>query len=226
MEQTTCDADLIRVASCARTCPLPYGAGEMPDLARFVERQHADPEGAVQLWARAIQEEDPRPDSFGLLSRLTSRIRRDFSYRPRLQAGIQEPLQTLRTGAGSCRDFAVLMSEAVRSLGFSARFVSGYLYEPPDRAGSPVVGGHTHAWVQVYVPGAGWIDFDPTSGSVGSRNLIRVAVVLDPEEAAPLSGTFIGYPGDFIDMTVSVDVRRIEPAGRTGTAEFPAGRAA
>ena len=97
---------------------------------------------------------------------------------------MQAPLQTLRLGSGTCRDFALLMMEAVRSLGLAARFVSGYLYSPSrDRTARErgnVGGGATHAWLEVYVPGAGWMEFDPTNGIVGNRDLIRVAVVRDP----------------------------------------------
>ena len=116
------------------------------------------------------------------MSRATRRARRTRSRR-------------LQLGSGSCRDFALLMMEAVRSLGLAARFVSGYLYVP-DKDGRPgrVGGGATHAWLQVYLPGAGWVEFDPTNGIVGNRDLIRVAVVRDPRQAVPLSGTWTGFP--------------------------------
>ncbi len=117
---------------------------------------------------------------------------------------MQEPTRTLKLGSGSCRDFAVLMMEAVRALGFAARFVSGYLYSPAGE--NRVGGGATHAWVQVYLPGAGWIEFDPTNGIVGNRDLIRVAVVRDPRQAVPLSGTWTGFPADCLGMTVEVTV--------------------
>ena len=226
VEQTTCSPDAIRVADHARICPFSHGAEEMPDLARFIERQHADSEHKVDRWARAILDEDPERESVPFLTRLTSRIRRDFSYKRRLQKGIQEPLRTLRLGTGSCRDFAVLMAEAARSLGFAARFASGYLYVASDDPEHAIIGGHTHAWVQVYVPGAGWIDFDPTSGSVGNRDLIRVAVVRDPEQAVPVSGTFIGFPGDFLEMTVGVVVTRSDGESASCPAEHSTEKAA
>ncbi len=101
-----------------------------------------------------------------------------------------QPAETLRLSAGSCRDLALLMIEALRSLGFAARFVSGYLYVPSrDRAAMPRMGGgSTHAWCQVYLPGAGWVEFDPTNAIIGNRDLIRVAVARDPSQAMPLSG--------------------------------------
>jgi transglutaminase-like putative cysteine protease len=96
--------------------------------------------------------------------------------------------------------------EAVRALGFAARFVSGYVYVP-DRDGAGVKGGgSTHAWCEVYLPGAGWVEFDPTNGIVGNRDLIRVAVARDPSQAIPLSGTYAGGSTDFLDMEVFVRV--------------------
>ncbi len=210
VQQAVIDLDAIRLQRHSLTCPFSYGAEEMAELARFIERQHPDPEHVLDRWAWSILGEDPERDTLAFLRRLTARIRGDFSYRRRLQKGIQDPLRTLRLGTGSCRDFAVLMAEAVRAVGLAARFASGYLYmaEPePEEAG---MGGHTHAWLQVYLPGAGWVDFDPTSGSVGNANLVRVALVRDPDHAAPLSGSFFGQPGDFLEMTVSVCVTRVD----------------
>jgi transglutaminase-like putative cysteine protease len=123
----------------------------------------------------------------------------------RHEIGTQDPIETLKLGSGSCRDFAVLMIEAVRSLGLAARFVSGYLYVPED-GGGRVGGGATHAWMEVYIPGAGWVEYDPTNGVVGNRDLIRVAVVRDARHAVPLSGTWTGFPSDFLGMDVTVSV--------------------
>jgi transglutaminase-like putative cysteine protease len=125
-------------------------------------------------------------------------------------------VETLESRSGSCRDFALLMMETVRSLGLAARFVSGYLYDPAlDGEEAQTIGaGATHAWVQVFLPGAGWVEYDPTNGSVGGHNLIRVAVARDPSQAMPLQGTYIGAPEDFLGMDVEVVVRsdRPEPA--------------
>ena len=140
-----------------------------------------------------------------------------FTYVAREETGTQDPVETLRLGSGSCRDFAVLMMEAVRSLGLAARFVSGYLYVPDDDGGGRVGGGATHAWLQVYLPGAGWVEFDPTNGIVGNRDLIRVAVVRDPRQAVPLSGTWTGFPSDLLGMTVEVE-RHLGRGNRAATA--------
>jgi transglutaminase-like putative cysteine protease len=139
---------------------------------------------------------------------MTSAIKQQFKYAAREAAGVQSPLETLELGSGSCRDFAVFMMEAVRSLGLAARFVSGYLYdEKLIGANSGLVGGGaTHAWVQVFLPGAGWVEFDPTNALIGGRNLIRVAVARDASQAAPLSGSYNGAPEDFASMSVEVQV--------------------
>ena len=141
-----------------------------------------------------------------LLHHRTRRITDAVGYGRRTKKGVQSPSETLRLRSGSCRDFAVLMMEAVRSLGFAARFVSGYIFVPDDRSVNG--GGATHAWMQVYLPGAGWIDFDPTNSIVGNRNLIRVAVAWDQGSALPLWGTFTGPEN--LCHTMSVDVSVVE----------------
>jgi transglutaminase-like putative cysteine protease len=134
-------------------------------------------------------------------------VRADFSYNRRDEMGTQDPLDTLHSGTGTCRDFALFLMEAVRSLGFAARFVSGYLYDADRVAESSVVGGGaTHAWAQIYLPGAGWVEFDPTNALVGGRNLIRVAVARDPSQAIPLAGSFTGGAGAFLGMDVEVEI--------------------
>jgi transglutaminase-like putative cysteine protease len=148
---------------------------------------------------------------------MTHAVRRDLTYVAREESGIQDPIKTLKLGSGSCRDFAVLMMEAVRSLGLAARFVSGYLCVPENRRGSRVGGGATHAWLEVYLPGAGWVEFDPTNGIVGSADLIRVAVVRDPRQAVPVSGSWTGFPSDHLGMTVEVEVTE-ETGDAVGTA--------
>jgi transglutaminase-like putative cysteine protease len=141
-----------------------------------------------------------------MLAAMTLAINRRFTYIARDEPGTQDPILTLQLGSGSCRDFALLMMEAVRSLGLAARFVSGYLYVPDKDEPGRVGGGATHAWLEVYLPGAGWMEFDPTNGIVGNRDLIRVAVVRDPRQAVPLSGSWRGNLSDFLGMSVEVSV--------------------
>jgi transglutaminase-like putative cysteine protease len=193
----------------AKRYPFTYGADEMPDLLRSIERQYLDPEHEVDRWARQFLRHDGRTDTSESLAAMTLAIRQELTYVAREESGVQDPVKTLRVKSGSCRDFAVLMMEAVRSLGLAARFVSGYLYVPEDRRSERIGGGATHAWLEVYLPGAGWIEFDPTNGIVGNHDLIRVAVARDPRQAVPISGTWTGFPSDNLGMTVEVEVTAV-----------------
>jgi transglutaminase-like putative cysteine protease len=189
----------------AETNPLGHSTDQAPDLAQTVERQYPDPERQVDLWARRFVNAQERTDSLAILTAMTQSIKAEgFQYLPRIAQGCQTPAQTLQMRSGTCRDFALLMMEAVRSLGLAARFVSGYLYRPVADSWPRLGGGSTHAWLQVHLPGAGWMEFDPTNGVVGNRDLIRVAVVSDPSQAIPITGNWIGAGCDFLGMEVDV----------------------
>lgn len=190
----------------ARTYPFRYAIDEAPDLARAMEHQYPDTFHAVDEWAKSFV----TTDTWEMLTDMTHAVKRDIAYLGREAEGIQTPADTLAIGTGSCRDLAVLMMEGVRALGLAARFVSGYLYSPDIDGTGNVGGGATHAWTQVYLPGAGWVEFDPTNGIVGNRDLIRVAVARDPEHAVPLRGTWTGAPGDYLGMQVQVAVTSAE----------------
>jgi transglutaminase-like putative cysteine protease len=199
----------------ARVMPFGYDTEDIPDLMRSIERQMPDPGHVVDRWAHSFLATDGPTLTADLLARMTKAISRRFTYRARHEPGIQDPRTTLRSETGTCRDFALLMMEAVRTLGLAARFVTGYLHVPvrahpgeAERQG----GGNTHAWLQVFLPGPGWVDFDPTNGIVGSRGLIRIAVVRDPSMAIPLSGSWSGTAGDCLGMDVSVRVTEAPPA--------------
>ena len=186
--------------------PFSYSAEESPDLSRTIERHYLDREREVDRWARQFLRKQGPTGTRELLATMTHAIHQRFTYAARSEAGTQDPITTLRIGSGSCRDFALLMMEAVRSLGLAARFVSGYLV-PSGRVDHKRLGGEsTHAWCEIYLPGAGWIEYDPTNELVGNEDLIRVAVVRDPRQAVPVSGTWTGFPSDFIEMTVDVAV--------------------
>jgi transglutaminase-like putative cysteine protease len=166
-------------------------------------------------------------NAFELLNRLSQGINHGFLYRRREARGIQQPVDTLQLGHGSCRDFAMLMIESARALGFAARFASGYLAVPSDEPEEPAsgsTGGSTHAWAQIYLPGTGWIDFDPTRGSAGTIGLVTVAVVRDPRHATPLHGTYIGFPSDHLTMEVQVRVTSDAPAAANAISERPTRR--
>ena len=195
----------------ARDYPFTYGAEEMPDLTRLIERRYLDPDHEIDAWVKKFLRPGRTIRTAELLMTITCAIRDSFTYQNRAHGRAQEPLVTLSTRRGACRDFAVLMMEAVRALGLAARFVSGYLHVRADESQPAVGGGNTHAWCEVFLPGAGWVEFDPTNGIVGNRGLIRVAVTRDAHQATPLWGSFDGTAADSLSMEVSVDVREAKP---------------
>jgi transglutaminase-like putative cysteine protease len=186
----------------ARMYPFRYSDEDFPNLVRPLA--HHYPADVVSKWALQFLDSSISTDTMKLLRSMTLGIRKQFGYLRRLEKGVQTPEQTLLSQQGSCRDFAVLMMEGARSLGIAARFVSGYIFVP-DSSGL-AGGGSTHAWMQAYLPGAGWIDFDPTNSIIGNRNLIRVAVAWAPEQVLPLWGTYEGSPQAFLGMDVTVSV--------------------
>lgn len=203
------DVQHVDIEDYAQTYPFTYSAEDMPDLLRSIERQHLDPLREIDGWARRFLG-GGQADTLTLLSDMTAAIRREFTYVARAEKGTQTPIETLKRRKGTCRDFAMLMIEAVRALGFAARFVSGYVYDPTGTDGR-VGGGNTHAWVRVYLPGSGWVEFDPTNGTIGNAGLIRVAIARDIYQAVPISGTWSGFPGSFLDMAVTVDIAVAPP---------------
>jgi transglutaminase-like putative cysteine protease len=194
------------IAAHAEHYPFSYDTEEMPDLLRSVERQYPDRDNVLYRWARQFVKTSASTDTHDMLASITQRIHTGFAYVSREAMGIQAPLTTLKLASGSCRDFAMLMIEAVRSLGLAARFVSGYIHVPPGPGRPYSGGGSTHAWVQVYIPGAGWMEFDPTNGIVGNCDLIRVAVARDPIQAVPIWGTFEGAASDSLGLNVDVHI--------------------
>ncbi|HEX4051068.1 MAG TPA: transglutaminase family protein [Steroidobacteraceae bacterium] len=198
----------ITIEPYAQTFPFSYSAGDAEDLGRTKERHYPDPEHRVDDWAHGQLQQVEQASTLETLSAMTRSIKSTFKYQGRESEGVQTPLETLDRGSGSCRDFALFMMEAARSLGLAARFVSGYLYdEGKVESGEKLVGGGaTHAWLQIYLPGAGWVEYDPTNALIGGRNLIRVAVTRDPSQAIPLAGSFKGAPDAFESMTVKVEI--------------------
>jgi transglutaminase-like putative cysteine protease len=192
----------------ARTYPFSYSVEDIPDLSRAIERHYPDPAHGIDDWTRRILRTVSSRSTADILLAVTKTINAEFKYEQRDAMGTQTPAETLERRSGTCRDFALFMMEAARSLGLAARFVSGYLYDQTlvDAASAMVGGGATHAWAQIYLPGAGWTEFDPTNALAGGRNLIRVAVTRDPAQAVPLMGTYVGATEDFLGMAVEVVV--------------------
>jgi transglutaminase-like putative cysteine protease len=197
----------------ARTWPVVYDADQLPDLEPAIRRHYPD-HGEVEGWARRFVHDGGRvPETGHVLMTMTAAIKDGFRYTRRVEPGTQPPSATLASRTGTCRDFALLMMEGARALGLAARFVTGYIYVPARDRDEIRGGGATHAWVQIFLPGAGWVEFDPTNGIVGSRDLIRVGVARDPRQARPLSGSFTGSREDSLGMSVEVKVTR-EPQAR------------
>ena len=199
----------------AEVFPFAYSLDERFDLELYLRPNHDDPGGHLTAWARQFLRTDGLTGTRELLMNMNQAIRDNFRYAERDEEGTQTPQETLKLSSGSCRDFALLMMEAVRRLGIATRFVSGYLYDPAlDSVGGEggsagtVGAGATHAWLQVYLPGAGWVPFDPTNNFTGGNQLIRVGVARDPSQAAPIAGIWYGEAGDYLGLTVSVVVRR------------------
>jgi transglutaminase-like putative cysteine protease len=213
LEHFETSSEVPSIEAYAVKLPFSYAAEEVPDLSRYIERQFPDPNAALSLWAKEFLEGEGG-DTFATLSRMCGAIRETFTYSQRFEPGTQPPATTLEQHSGTCRDFALLMMEGARSLGLAARFVTGYLYDPaldgaPGVASEPA---HPHAWMEVYLPGAGWMEFDPTNGIVGTDRLIRVAVARDSEQAIPIKGSFTGPPGACVNTVVDVQVRTLLPA--------------
>src|ERR1035438_7497021 len=185
-----------------RSTLFPYTTLFRSNLGRALTNHY--PGQGVSNWALQFLDPSDTTGTMKILRGMTLGIREQFAYTRRTEKGVLTPDETLRNRRGSCRDFAVLMMEASRSLGIAARFVSGYIFAP--NSSGVAGGGATHAWMQAYLPGAGWIDFDPTNRIVGNRNLIRVAVAWAPDQVLPLWGTYAGSPEAFAGMDVTVSV--------------------
>jgi transglutaminase-like putative cysteine protease len=192
------------VAADAVDYPFRYAGDEWADLGALTVNQYEDPAERLRQWAQAFVRSRPT-NTLALLHDLALGVSAFVGYQARDAEGTQAPLETLDRGWGSCRDFAVLFVEAARSLGFGARIVSGYFYDRQAPRGS-AGHGSTHAWAEVFVPGAGWITFDPTNRSIGGRDLIPVAVARRIAQAMPVTGSFVGLSDTLRDMTVEVSV--------------------
>ena len=212
----------------AEQYPFHYTDERRADLSSFLPAQYPDDAPLLRDWMAKFMPQRGRIHTRDVLVNLCEGIRSDFTYAARDALGTQRPAQTLQLGTGTCRDFALLMMEAARALGMAARFVSGYIYDqsldqpqPPDETalgphdiesrdiGGTRGSGATHAWLHVYLPGAGWVPFDPTNTLYGGTDLIRVAFTRTPEQAAPVSGSWTGDASDFAGMNVQVSVRRV-----------------
>ena len=207
LETYVIERPAFRITPEAASYPFIYSADDRIDLGRMLERHHPDPGDRLGSWARGFVRSNPT-DTLALLADLNAGVRASISYQSRETEGTQTPIETLDRGWGSCRDLAVLLIEAARSLGFAARVVTGYLSNPAADGRSPgaIGAGTTHAWADIYLPGTGWIAYDPTNGTISGGDLIRVAVTRDIGQAVPIAGSFVGTPDSYLGMTVDVAV--------------------
>lgn len=230
----------------ARDYPFEYGVDDRLDLSPFLVQQYPEDAGVVANWVKQFLPARGIIHTRDLLRNITEGIRGEFRYAAREAMGTQRPAETLALSSGTCRDFALLMIEAARGLGLAARFVSGYIYDaaleglPATTLGSGLQqgarqpgsydepfgtrgAGATHAWVHVYLPGAGWVPFDPTNTLFGGTDLIRVAYTRTPEQAAPVSGGWFGQGNQYLGMTVQVNVRRVTAEAAASGEDAPIG---
>ena len=184
----------------ARSFPFQYAPDEQVELVPYRLPSYPYDGPALHHWLRDLYSPGQIIDTFELLTRLNTHIFQSLTYAARDDLGVQLPHDTLTRGSGSCRDYAVLMMEAARYWGFGARFVTGYIQMAEGQHGA------THAWTEVYLPGAGWRGFDPTNNKLAGAEHISVAVAREQEKAMPLAGTWEGPSGAFERMQVSVQV--------------------
>ena len=191
--------------------PIQYTPDEWLDLASYLRPHAEDPDGSVAAWAKSFVAGDQDVTS-DVLKRIMDSFRDNFSYQARETQGTQTPGETLRSKSGTCRDYAWLMIETLRRLGLACRFVSGYLYDKALDGGEVGMlgSGATHAWLSVFLPGAGWLHYDPTNRITEGFDLIPVAIARHPGQAVPLSGTWFGDSKDYLGMEVEVTVRKID----------------
>ncbi len=184
----------------ARSYPFQYAPNEQVELIHYRLPSYPYDGPALQEWLLELYRPGQVIETHVLLDKLNTRIYEYFKYARREESGVQLPCETLALGTGSCRDYAVLMMEAARHWGFGARFVTGYIILGEGQHGA------THAWTEVYIPGAGWRGFDPTNNKLAGSEHVSVAVARDHEKASPLSGTWSGPSDAFDRMEVSVQV--------------------
>ncbi|MGY6549100.1 MAG: transglutaminase family protein [Roseinatronobacter sp.] len=197
------------IAPSAQTYPFRYSDADWTDLGALALPQFADNAGRLETWVGRFVMRPPT-DTLSLLKDISTGISQQIAYQRREDMGTQGPLETLDRGWGSCRDFAVLFAESVRTLGFGARIVSGYLFDPEQSLVGSAGQGATHAWVEVFLPGAGWITFDPTNSAMGAANLIPVAVARHIIQVAPVTGSFLTLQGAVAHMDVAISVQALD----------------
>ncbi|MBW2477099.1 MAG: transglutaminase family protein [Deltaproteobacteria bacterium] len=185
--------------------PFQYNPAEQSDLHPFLQSVYPGDGEKINAWFDQVGLSRSGTQTYVLLDQMCQSINKCFSYIVREQPGVQSPGQTLYLGQGSCRDFATLFIEGCRKLGLASRFVSGYAHLPHSEHWSTT----THAWAEVYLPGAGWKGFDPTAGEITGNRHIPVAVARHPETVPPVSGSFVGQTNPPPALIVDVRVKAL-----------------
>ncbi len=193
----------------ALTLPFSYDSLEAFDVAPYCQIQYPGDVDAVRRWLRPFLSVAGTARTMEAFTALNKSVPLFFSYSPREEPGVQSPGQTLKKRSGSCRDFALLVMEAARQLGVGARFVSGYLCRALGDETAGLAQDSTHAWAELYLPGAGWKGFDPTSGTLAAGLHVRTAVARVPDQANPITGSFSGRAADYLRMEVTVNARAV-----------------
>ncbi|MDP5032151.1 transglutaminase family protein [Paraglaciecola sp.] len=193
----------------ANLLPFDYQGEDLIDLAPFLIRQYPADQAVLDEWLGPRLEPNGKTETLPFLLALNEHIASHFNYGRREEPGVQSPAQTLALGSGTCRDFALLLMEAARHLGLAARFVSGYLCSSDNEA-VDIAANATHAWAEIYLPGAGWKGFDPTSGILAASLHVPVATTRNPEQATPIRGSYLGDAKLFKEMRVCIEAHIIE----------------
>jgi transglutaminase-like putative cysteine protease len=196
-----------RIAPDAAEYPFSYEHELLPQLQGLIDPLYPRDLPMIDKWLKPLWHPGMRLPTLDLLLELNKTIYRDIRYQRRERKGVQSPAETLELKSGSCRDFAALLMETCRSLGLAARFVSGYMYA------AQIAGRMSmHGWAEIYLPGAGWIGFDPSWGILAASQYIPVAVTRNPRHVPPISGTFFGFQKDHLGTAIDLYVERLDNA--------------
>jgi len=185
--------------------PFSYEQELWGELSPLCQNLYASDVDRIRDWIAPFWRPGKKVETLELLQQLNLQIYRSFRYQRREKRGVLSPAETLENNGGSCRDFATLFMEACRFLGFAARFVSGYMYHSEIQGRMSM-----HGWAEIYLPGAGWIGFDPSWGLLADSNYFPAAVSRHSEHAPPISGTYFGTPRAFLRSDVDLYVKRID----------------
>ncbi|MFW1676728.1 transglutaminase family protein [Pontibacter sp. JAM-7] len=187
------------VSDYAEQYPFQYSEEDRVMLAPYMYQRPQTKDDPLSQWLADICHSSENIQSYTLLKRLNEKTHKTLKYQMREEPGVQSANESLALRSGSCRDLAQLFIEATRHLGFAARFVTGYIYSPGS-----ALAGSTHAWAEVFLPGAGWKGFDPTTGFLVGSDHIAVAVARLPVSVPPVSGSYIGPPDSRMEVAVWV----------------------